>query len=985
MKTNLLWQALVAAAVVALAGCSAIQIDVDVYKGPLANEPEIQSRQFAALARSAKPVLQLITKSASENQKEQLLQLLLYYTPVSNDQDRQWREAYFPTSIPEYTKLPQQADTCTSNTSNDPRNAQGVKGLMELASKGKDDLMQQWGRDGRPCEGLDFLHDGFLEKLTKKNGNFSDRDVVNAQQKLVDAYIVFAERMLFVVNNSNLFTNDYTVERSVLQTVGNSILLHANDLRRRDKHELSQQGQFAHELEAAGMANTFVPPSKIAAQLSQALEKSLAEAKRAATQLPEVLTAKAQISAANAEAKAATERLAIYEKLLQEWNQEPLRAAYLTLAKPDAKPAFGPKLAKPLVFDAAAAASDKSKIEALVKTKAGGANIDGATLRDVTLEWISQQDRDAGLSSDRLYRLRNLAAFLRSSGLAFDSMAAQPSDALLAGIKGELEQRKVDAEKDWAAKVAARDQAAQTQKKASDAIAPLVKAAEQTLAKALEGPAVKTAGDALTRGKTELDRLSKDAQAGGFAHPEAFRGAVISALAQAATSASGDDANALRAAGQTLRGVLLVPGFNYKLEDFKARCDATERGKCPQAIDVVDDVITLLRNQRIRALAEGKAEDAANLQAAIDAAYEQRTSLVYLRPAVEYLRNVYSATALQEDSAKTNSNMLLDYLRNLLPEDKVKALDRDRSDSYAAGNTATNSAEAPTLHEAKRQLEKVFWQNINRVTLTGGGATNNVLAKDDVGNWYIKTYGSDPKQIFESAKNLALFNRGAALDINLLERAELRRKSNDTSLTETERKSAQDRLTNDSRLNPAAMTFAKKSQERSLDTFAAEQVKAANDLASLADKLSANLEAAWRADLKDSQEVKADQLDAVIKQLLARTDALKPSLVTGSKALAAAAKTLSDAKEAKIAPSDSLTADTLTQLDVMRALRKSLAADIAATTLDPKPADVDRAKLVASVRRVLRDPMDTAVKRLQRANDNYLDSLTVLGDVVASK
>ena len=47
----------IASASAVLAGCAALQIDVDVYKGPLANHEDVQVRQYAALAVASRPVL----------------------------------------------------------------------------------------------------------------------------------------------------------------------------------------------------------------------------------------------------------------------------------------------------------------------------------------------------------------------------------------------------------------------------------------------------------------------------------------------------------------------------------------------------------------------------------------------------------------------------------------------------------------------------------------------------------------------------------------------------------------------------------------------------------------------------------------------------------------------------------------------------------------------------------------------------------------
>ena len=46
-----------AAAVAMLSGCAALQIDVDVYKGPLVSEDGVQQQQLVAMAMSAKTLL----------------------------------------------------------------------------------------------------------------------------------------------------------------------------------------------------------------------------------------------------------------------------------------------------------------------------------------------------------------------------------------------------------------------------------------------------------------------------------------------------------------------------------------------------------------------------------------------------------------------------------------------------------------------------------------------------------------------------------------------------------------------------------------------------------------------------------------------------------------------------------------------------------------------------------------------------------------
>jgi hypothetical protein len=71
-------------------------------------------------------------------------------------------------------------------------------------------------------------------------------------------------------------------------------------------------------------------------------------------------------------------------------------------------------------------------------------------------------------------------------------------------------------------------------------------------------------------------------------------------------------------------------------------------------------------------------------------------------------------------------------------------------------------------------IDKQNWQNINRVRVNGSGSTNYAVVKDHLGNWYMKSYSSDPKAIIDSARGLALFNIGGKLGTDLVTRAATR-------------------------------------------------------------------------------------------------------------------------------------------------------------------------------------------------------------------
>ena len=77
--------------------------------------------------------------------------------------------------------------------------------------------------------------------------------------------------------------------------------------------------------------------------------------------------------------------------------------------------------------------------------------------------------------------------------------------------------------------------------------------------------------------------------------------------------------------------------------------------------------------------------------------------------------------------------------------------------------------------EVISSIDKQFWQNINRVRLAAAGNTNYAVAKDDIGNWYVKAFSGDAAPIIRSAQRLALFASGASLNVNFLRRLDLQR------------------------------------------------------------------------------------------------------------------------------------------------------------------------------------------------------------------
>jgi hypothetical protein len=127
--------------------------------------------------------------------------------------------------------------------------------------------------------------------------------------------------------------------------------------------------------------------------------------------------------------------------------------------------------------------------------------------------------------------------------------------------------------------------------------------------------------------------------------------------------------------------------------------------------------------------------------------------MIYLRPSSAYLRTSFPSTSLQDDPNLAWDNMVLSQgIRNLPFSSQLVDI---FNPSERQHRTLT------------AELDKQYWQNINRVRVSGAGFTNQALVKDDVGNWYVKQYFGDTKDIVKSAKHLALYSLGTKLPVDL--------------------------------------------------------------------------------------------------------------------------------------------------------------------------------------------------------------------------
>ena len=178
-------------------------------------------------------------------------------------------------------------------------------------------------------------------------------------------------------------------------------------------------------------------------------------------------------------------------------------------------------------------------------------------------------------------------------------------------------------------------------------------------------------------------------------------------------------------------------------------------GDYSNPLEVMDQVIALLRHRQMEAVERfGKDSDEdKKATEALENAYQHRAGMIYIRPSSAYLRTSFPSTSLQDDPNLAWDNMLLKQgIRNLPFSSQL----RDIVDPAGERDRVLTA-----------DLDKQFWQNINRVRVSGAGLTNQVLVKDDVGNWYVKQYFGDTEKIVKSAKHLALYSLGTKLPIDL--------------------------------------------------------------------------------------------------------------------------------------------------------------------------------------------------------------------------
>jgi hypothetical protein len=823
-------------------------------------------------------------------------------------------------------------------------------------------------------DGIETLTRNFEHALDDKEEEPKLRaeKITKARERLEETLIFFAERLLFVANNITRSTLEADLgqeagsgwvqvghgsgvaagkanrdqERdagiaarvAVLETLGNTLVLHANDLRRRQRH--NQQLVDGRAAEQAAVARAYAPgaANSFDALLLQARADLKERTKAAEKAAPAVTAASAAAAGLDAKLTAALATTLSTQRLLEQRKTDlaPLEG-FVRTTVPSKSRAGLYRSDKPQEED-----TDAADLAAFIKQELDpAANTTAVQVLDKVSTWLEIQASGPGADTPRLKRIGAARALLGKQREALEAAAsrAQKPDAVAAAVRDVVLRWARDATGELATLEANAKAAAKNESDLK----------EKSVDAATTQAAAKTRADKSTAAKSRFDGIvpvleeQRDAvvREGEKVHAADPRSIVLLlrqslATRKAGGKDTGDKATALDEA------IKYVADFNPP--DWLQVKDAKNR------VEVLDQVIATLQHQRINALAQGHAAEAKNVSIALNVAYQTRANAAYLRPSSDYLKNVYSATTLQDGTPAEDRNMLREWTRNL-------------------GRTFNPPTFDVATAQAKEKVERLYWQNINSVKLNGGGSVNYVLAKDDIGNWYVKAYSTDPSSIFKSAQGLALFNTGGRLGVNLLRRTELQRRLDDKNTSEADKLRIDKELSSNSPDANAALLKVR-------DRYRARYVVAA-DTASEA-LLQANQ--ALPEELRTAAGKDATLTDVNAEALLKRLQAVQAAELDGSSKALTAARALAADDPTRLVK---LEAAITNGAAALRRFRQVAFTDVSSNESVSANA-VQRAAAASLVQRKVMEKLNSTIAPYRAALGTYEQALINVGDVAAA-
>ena len=783
-----------------LNGCAVLTVDVDVYKGPLVNEEDVQLEQILALTTAAKPMLVQLRDNLEWPHTDGLPPK----GAICSEKGVNWYRAdYVPKPDGFVSQYKSGADTIGAvlsqktpcNTHFKSQHAQRVNEILYLyqdLQPSNADIQQDKDR------GLDSLISKYYGRKTAKSKEESVREKKEDSpewrlDEVLDGLVRFSQKVLFTANHEGLlsppgtpgliiggiadinrglfgdFLTDYKfspfrqfrsdaaeAEKSqyvrVLQAVGNAILFSVNELRARQRHRVDGKDKVKAEVAAV---NTFysLDPQKVLADLLKELqhekektEKKLAETKDRGNAIAEKIGSaasspptgrKADKDKANDVLVKATQALTKYRS-----DSTNLKAIHGVLTDEVVKNIQAQWMRE-------GTETSKETPDVLETFLTGSGGLAGK------IENRSLARQCAVPNDEECERIFSAVKYVKEGSTKNAFKSRQEEDGpmpvkwanLLDKFVGHIQLLKKDRETREATLDKDRDQQDKKVQQLGTELAELEAELKEVDARVLQLPknadAFENARTVIAGAKSDvLGELEKHDQ---FASPSAVYLLVATHLSKRETAETNAGKKQQFKDAQTVLSNRTPPAGLPALDptDYQS----------PMA--VMDVLIALLRHRQIDAVdryGKGSDEDKKATEA-LESAYQHRAGMIYIRPSSAYLRSSFPSTSLQDDPNLTWDNMLLQQGIRSLPFSSEL---RDILDPSVRRDRLLTS-----------ELDKQYWQNINRVRISGAGRTNQVVAKDDVGNWYVKQYSGEPKDIIKSAKNLALFNLGMNLPIDL--------------------------------------------------------------------------------------------------------------------------------------------------------------------------------------------------------------------------
>ncbi len=189
--------------------------------------------------------------------------------------------------------------------------------------------------------------------------------------------------------------------------------------------------------------------------------------------------------------------------------------------------------------------------------------------------------------------------------------------------------------------------------------------------------------------------------------------------------------------------------------DAETASGTGDAAKNPKPDDTTDDKESTVATTKTESAREKFAAQLAEAEKLVNST---ASLTAYIRPPWAYLRNSTPISALQPGAAPVQ-NLLTDHAHSAL-----------------LGN-----GDATDFERMASALDRQYWQNINRVRTAGMGNTSYLLVKDDIGNWYVKGYSADPKPVLEGLQSMALAAQSGAMGMDLFGRLDARAKAREAT------------------------------------------------------------------------------------------------------------------------------------------------------------------------------------------------------------